>query len=463
MPIGTLEREVPRLPRLGKIRLGIKVTSQKGNEYPKKVDYFVVKPDGVTSQSAAEAFHEVYGEHPREIDIMFPIEDESIFMPTWFKAYRSFGLFCKGPGPDEQGKPGIATRVYLGDKDPTLAGLGGMAEGLRAGSMIDVPLCDPETCPYYTGGECKQNATLQILLPQVRGLGVWQITTSSWNSIRNIRGGIRFIRGLTGGRIAWLPLKMRLVPQEVTHDAKKVLIYVLQLAHDVVRLTDILSASQKTIAQLLLPEVAPADEDEIDGDQYPAAAAAATAQATGARVAPAATGTEAEGSAGAPPPIDPSVHSAMGALGWPLGKSNAQWATWWAEGKSIDDMHSELRAIASALVDERGHDPETGRAPGEDPPSPAEPPARRPSPPPAAPPTQGGSTGRGRATRPPAAARAATPPAAAPAGGQPAASGTGTPPPQRAPASAQQSLLPNGAPLPPEPPAPEQRRRRPMF
>ena len=49
--------EITRMPRLGKIRLGVKKTSDKtGAEYPSAVDYFVC-PDEVKS---------VYGEQPKE-------------------------------------------------------------------------------------------------------------------------------------------------------------------------------------------------------------------------------------------------------------------------------------------------------------------------------------------------------------------------------------------------------------
>jgi hypothetical protein len=44
-----------RLPRLGKIRLGIKCKSvSTGNEYPKEVEYFVCPPE----------VQKVYGEKP---------------------------------------------------------------------------------------------------------------------------------------------------------------------------------------------------------------------------------------------------------------------------------------------------------------------------------------------------------------------------------------------------------------
>ena len=65
--------EPKRIPRIGKIYLGIK-KSNGNKEYPSAVDYFVVRPDGVnTSETAAQAFHETYGPEPRELTIAFPM------------------------------------------------------------------------------------------------------------------------------------------------------------------------------------------------------------------------------------------------------------------------------------------------------------------------------------------------------------------------------------------------------
>jgi hypothetical protein len=77
-----------RLPRLGIIRLGIKKKSAKtGKEYPVEIDYFV----------CPEEVKKVYGEQPKELEVMIPINDlESVF-PTAYKFYGSSrGLKCQG-------------------------------------------------------------------------------------------------------------------------------------------------------------------------------------------------------------------------------------------------------------------------------------------------------------------------------------------------------------------------------
>ena len=99
-----------RLPRLGKIRLGVKVKKRDKDKrcnhpdtetcwyctYPKDVDYFVVPPEVA----------EKYGENPKELDVLIPCEDQSMFFPQALKCYRSNKLWCKGNGQE-------ATRINM--------------------------------------------------------------------------------------------------------------------------------------------------------------------------------------------------------------------------------------------------------------------------------------------------------------------------------------------------------------
>lgn len=80
---------VRRLPRLGKIRLGVKVKNSQGKEYPRETDYFVVP----------EEIRDVYGEMPKELDILIPVENDEVSFPQALKFYGSSrGLKCKGDG-----------------------------------------------------------------------------------------------------------------------------------------------------------------------------------------------------------------------------------------------------------------------------------------------------------------------------------------------------------------------------
>jgi hypothetical protein len=198
-----------RLPRLGKIRLGEKGISQSGAEYPKKLDYFAC-PDEVQA---------VHGEQPRELEIMFPVDSSDVIFPQFLKRYgKSKGLICKGDGENA-----VATDESTGE-------------------MTEIA-CDPDECEHYGKRHCRRVASLQFMLPRVPGFGVYQIDTTSYNSIVNLNSCFDMIRGLCG-QISGIPLVLKLEPREVQVKDKggkpqKQIVYVLSLT------------SRQTIARLL--------------------------------------------------------------------------------------------------------------------------------------------------------------------------------------------------------------------
>lgn len=198
-----------RLPRLGKIRLGIKTQSAGAKSaYPKAVEYFVC-PDEVRA---------VFGDKPKELRIMIPNEDSDQWASHWYKCYSGAkGLLCKGDGHK-------ATVTV--DK-----GTGEMAAGSATKEVIRKETsCNPDECTHYQKKMCRPVMNLQFILPEVPGLGVWQLDTSSFNSIKNIRDSVRLIKDCLG-RISMMPLLLKVVPMEVTPvgQAKKK-VYVLQLS-----------------------------------------------------------------------------------------------------------------------------------------------------------------------------------------------------------------------------------------
>ena len=87
MPIKDLS-DRQRVPRLDKIRLGIKVPGAK-SDYPKAVDYFV----------CPEEVRAVYGEKPKQLKIAFHSDDLEEIFSQYYKRYGSgTGLVCKGDG-----------------------------------------------------------------------------------------------------------------------------------------------------------------------------------------------------------------------------------------------------------------------------------------------------------------------------------------------------------------------------
>ena len=189
---------IRRLPRLNKIRLGIKVKNAQGKEYPKETPHFVVPPEVA----------EQYGETPTELDVMLPLENEEVCFVQKLAYYGSSkGLQCHGNGETAERK---------NDKGEW----------------------EPRSCPCELRktkenpqGQCSELGHLMVLLPKVSLGGVYQITTSSYNSVVDLNSSIDYIRALVG-RIAMVPLKLRRVPTQTNHDGKRQTHYTLALVLD---------------------------------------------------------------------------------------------------------------------------------------------------------------------------------------------------------------------------------------
>lgn len=223
-----------RLPRAGVIKLGIKKKhGQSGNEYPVEVDYFV----------CPELIQEVYGPQPKELIIMFPVESEQVFFQQFYKCYGKGILLCRGDG--------------------------------ESGTYWDFDKGDFATkkcpCEKLEAGKCKPVGILQFLLPEVKeSVGVWQISTSSKNSIIDINSGIDLVREVAG-RAAMIPLMLKREPMK-THriegkDIKTGTHYTMKLSLGM-SLVEIQKLGQIPPARALLP--IPDESQKVVNDLFPA-------------------------------------------------------------------------------------------------------------------------------------------------------------------------------------------------
>lgn len=247
--------EVRRCPRLGHIRLGILKLSQKTNrEYPVEVEYFILDPQTGSQERNNELitqFQKLYGEKPTAIRIMFPPVDQDLFFQQWYKRYGSATLLkCKGDG------------------ETATCALPEFAEGLEViGSdemgLTKVKCLGPE-CIYQKEEKpsCRRTGALQVLLPELSGIGVWQINTGSWNSIVNLNSALDWLKGLCG-RYAMIPITLRRVPTEIPHEGKKTKHYIMQIDLENVNIAQLqkaaLIAPEKSLIGLL-----PAPDEERD-------------------------------------------------------------------------------------------------------------------------------------------------------------------------------------------------------
>jgi len=231
MPIKGLS-DARRIPRLGKIHLGLR--NEKG--YPMKVDYFICPPE----------VQAIFGEKPKELRILIPVEDEERWASQYYRCYsQTRGLICKGDGI-------LAVRM-VDIKTGDLAG-----KDTKETKMQEIT-CEGRDCPDYKV-RCKEVMNLQFLLPEVAGLGIWQIDTSSVNSIRNINAMADLVKRIYG-RIAMIPLLLTVEPLQVTTpEGKKNTVYVMNM-HTRETLVDMMRSVERPVAEML---------SEMTGEEFTA-------------------------------------------------------------------------------------------------------------------------------------------------------------------------------------------------
>ena len=239
---GLSERE--RFPRLGKLRLGIR-HPEKG--YPMKTDYFVLPKDSPAYNDLIKLF----SEKPKELRVMIPAEDEEIWASQYLKAYDlTHGLVRKGDGITATRLVDVKTQKWP-SKDATNT------------TMIDMP-CPGPNCPDYKAKKCGEQMNLQVIIPEVPGLGVWQIDTGSKNSIININSCAKIIK-MAFGRLSRIPLTLSLEPAEVKNpeNGKRQTVYVLNLRANVT-LSELATSAKAIDKSLLL--TSPEFEDRLSDE-----------------------------------------------------------------------------------------------------------------------------------------------------------------------------------------------------
>jgi len=173
--------EIVMLPRLGKIRLGVKKEGPNGRVYPVPTDHFIC-PDEVKK---------VFGEKPKKLRIMFPTEDKEQWASQYYRRYSSsLNLLCRGDGETavDFSQPSIFNRKQI--------------------------VCNPPGCPYYRSGDCRRVMNLQFLLPDCPGFGVYQLDTSCCRSMFSINSIAEFTRAICG-RISMIPFSLELVEMKI--------------------------------------------------------------------------------------------------------------------------------------------------------------------------------------------------------------------------------------------------------
>ncbi len=205
MPISDKEPR-SRLPRLGKLRIGMRAADGR----PMAVDHFV----------GPEEFHAIYGPSPRSLEIMFPpYSDLDDVVSDWYRRFgvRSHGQSCKGDGERAHAKIDVGAGGWVTAQSQSWE----WREIACGGSHAP--------CPEYEKGRCREVMFLRFMLPEMPGMGVWQLDTSSEISRGNVGVSVHLLEQQLGSA-AMIPMRLDVVPMQVTPSGQKAqTVYVLTL------------------------------------------------------------------------------------------------------------------------------------------------------------------------------------------------------------------------------------------
>ncbi len=210
----------PQLPERGRIKIGFKGEMRKsgrGTDFqpPQKLDHFVVTTlqrgeDG--NFIPDETLMARLGDKPTEIPVRLLYDDPALNFPTRYACFVGRSLWCSGDGETAIRAPATPT-----------------------GPPQEVACTCERADPAYKGNDkCKMNGSLSVLIEGAGGIGgVWKFRTTSYNSIVGIMSTLAFIRQMTGGVLANIPLKLKVQPkQAAAPDGNPVTIYVVSLEFD---------------------------------------------------------------------------------------------------------------------------------------------------------------------------------------------------------------------------------------
>jgi hypothetical protein len=222
-----------RLPRLGKVRLGYKVRNQNGMtdkckhkeeevcmfcSHPVETEYFVCPSE----------VREKYGEKPTELDVMLPVNEQSVIFPQRY--------------------------IWYGQtKGPKCIGNGQEAQRSNNGEVVTMEC----PCEKLESGECTQRASLQVILPKVNMGGVYQIDTTSYHSIVDINSGMAYIaammKQLIGEeRFAMIPLVLKRIARETHEGGVKGTHYTMHL-HSNLDMKELVAFGERRFDRFALP------------------------------------------------------------------------------------------------------------------------------------------------------------------------------------------------------------------
>ena len=203
MPITGLTDRGLAFPEIGQLRKG---GAKDANGYVgKDLNYFRVTFDEAET-GAIETFRRVYGEQPKEINIILPFDDIDRVWDAWMEAYTAGRMVARTDGTK-----------YIYRVDPKTG------EVLVKNGEPNVPYTEGEVVATVVSGKgvkeqikCKATGRLKVVIPELQRLAYVTVLTTSVHDIGNISAQLEAIKKVNGGRIVGIPLVLRRRPKKIS-------------------------------------------------------------------------------------------------------------------------------------------------------------------------------------------------------------------------------------------------------
>jgi len=270
MPITGLTDRGLAFPEIGQLRKG---GAKDANGYVgKDLNYFRVTFDEAET-TAIETFKRVYGDQPKEINILLPFDDIDRVWDAWMEAYPAGRMVARTDGTK-----------YIYRVDPKTG------EVLVKNGEPYTPYHDGEVVAVVINGKgvkeqikCKATGRLKVVIPELQRLAYVTVLTTSIHDIGNISAQLEAIKKVNGGRIVGIPLVLRRRPKKIStpsangQRARRVK-YMLSIEADPewvkAKLLEVKALALPGNGFALLPSTTPEpeppheDHEEIDDGEY---------------------------------------------------------------------------------------------------------------------------------------------------------------------------------------------------
>jgi hypothetical protein len=196
-------------PVIGRISIG-RVVERNGKRLPEKDDQFtltsqVQNRDGWVLHPLDESLRKVGGEKSklRSIPVRLLFNDPDLNLRADYTLFdRTTGRpVCVGNGETSRrvGTEGVSVQACVG----------------------------PETC-VFAKGECKAYARFNVVIGDAEddALGTFVLRTTSFNTIRTIAARLQYFNAVSGGRLACLPLELKLRGKSTAMSHRAAIYYV---------------------------------------------------------------------------------------------------------------------------------------------------------------------------------------------------------------------------------------------